>query len=203
MAEHDARPEYFMLLAVILQNVWLSFTYVRDQLCDRDYWSRVEPRFTNESSMLEAASGYLTMARQYAATQTVSITENTLADIAMSGHGPFKLTTSTGFDNVYKYVLSKISLSQEFEEQFDILRLVRNTFHSNGIYSPRNGGDVVKRYGGKEYIFKVGQAIEWDNGDMIESFQWMRGAMGEIVGSPRVCDISSVPISAGPGGRYA
>lgn len=198
VAEHDARPEYFMLLAVILQNVWLGFIYGRDQLCDRQYWRYVEPRFTSEQDMLEAAGGYLTMVRQYSVTQIVSITETTLAAIAMCGRGPFNLTTSTGFENVYTYVLSKLSLSQKFEELFDILRLVRNTIHSNGVYLPRNGEDLVKCYGGKEYTFKVGQPIDWDNGDMITPlFQGMRGAMGEIVSSPAVRGISSVSSFAG------
>ena len=193
--QHDARPEYFMLLAVILQNVCLGFIYTRDQLCDRAYWSRIEHRFTNEQDMLDAAAGYHTMVMQYSVFQTVSITENTLAAIAMSRHGPFNLPASNGFDNVYRYVLSKLSLSQKFEALFDILRLVRNTNHSNGVYSPRTGGDVVKMYGGKEYAFKVGQTVEWYSDDMVTSlFKWMRDAMWEIVSSPQVRSIPYVPL---------
>lgn len=193
--QHDARPEYFLLLAVILKNVRLSFLYTRDQLCEREYWSRVEPLMTNENGILEGVNGYLTMARQYSVIQAVSITENTLATIAMSGHEPFVLTTSSGFDNVYKYVLSKLSLSPRFEELFDILRLVRNTEHSNGVYLPRRGGNVVKRYGGKEYVFNVGQLIDWNEDDMITSlFHWVREAMWEIICSPYVRSIPYVPL---------
>lgn len=193
-SDHDSRPEYFMLLSVILQNVWLSFMHARDRLCSREYWSQIEPKFRSEKDIIRATEGYLTMLRQYSITQTVSITENTLASIATCGSPPFKLTASTGFENAYKHVLSKISSTQDMLDRFEIVRLVRNAQHTNGRYLPKSGEDVTKRYQGKEYFFEVGRPINWDNGDMIKScFHSMHSAMWDIINSPQVSRISFVP----------
>ena len=145
--------------------------------------------------MAETLLGYQTMARQYSVTQTTSITERTLTSIAMSNHGPFTLTACTGFDNAYKYVLSNLSLLGRFEELFEIMRLVRNTIHSNGVFSPTTGEDTAKRYKEKECIFQVGQRLGWYDNDMMSSmFEWISDAMWEIVTSPEVSSIPYTPV---------
>lgn len=192
----DARPEYFMLLAVILQNVRLSFMFMRGQLCDPEWWRRRESQFfgpqVNDQAYREALEGYQIMGRQYFATQVVSITEYTLATIATSGHGRFQLSHSSGFSNAYEYVLSRTSLLENYRDLFDLLRLVRNTFHSNGYFSGEE--DTVKIYNGRQYDFKLGQQIRWDNDDMIVMTEWISDAMWEILNSPEVRSIPYVPV---------
>jgi len=193
----DQRPEYFMLLAVILQNIQVSFIHMRDQVCDPEWWRhRAAQLFgpqINDQAYVEALESYQTMTRQYFAAQVVSISEYTLASIATSGHGPFQLHASKGFSNAYEYVLSKASLREKYRDLFDLLRLVRNTFHANGTFSdPR--GDTVKKYDGKEYDFQLGQLIKWNNDDMILMAQWIIDAMWEVLNSPSVRGIPYVPV---------
>jgi len=195
--QFDARPEYFMLLAVILQNAWLSFTHMRDQLCDRSYWAYVEPKFTSDQHLLEAISGYSTMVNQYAISQTVSITQTCLTAIVNSAPDTFSSAATIEFKNLYSHVLRNLSLSHRYEELFDIIRLVRNTNHTNGFFQPRLVGNLVKTYGGKEYQFKVGQSIKWYSDDMIISlFEWMPDAMWEIVTTPQVSGISEALLAS-------
>lgn len=194
----DVRPEYFMLLAVIVQNLRLSFMFMHDQLCDLRWWKRREARFfgrqLDDEAYKEALEGYQTMGRQYFTTQIASVTEHTLASIAMSGHGPFQLNSSGGFVNAYEYVLRRVSLLKKYQQLFDLLRLVRNTFHSNGTFSDPTG-DTIKEYKGRRYKFQLGHAIRWDNDDMILMAEWMSDAMWEILNSPNVRSITSVPVN--------
>lgn len=193
----DARPEYFMLLAVILQNVRLSFMFMHGQLCHREWWERHQAHFfgpqDNNQAYVEALQGYQTMARQYSISQVTSVTEYTLASVAMSGHGAFQLHSSSGFANAYDYVLSKLSLLEKYGNLFEILRLVRNTFHSNGIFSDPTG-DTSKEYDGMVYDFRSGQLIGWGNDDMMLMFEWISDAMWEILNSSEVRSIPYVPL---------
>jgi hypothetical protein len=134
------------------------------------------------------------MARQYTVGQIASITEQTLTSIAFSGHGSFRLTSFTGLENVYSYVLSKTSLSKKFRELFDILRLIRNTIHSNGVFFPQRGGNIDKEYSGKKYVFEVGKSVRYENDMMVLMFEWISAAMWEIVTSPKVRSIPYTPI---------
>lgn len=196
--QHDARREYFRYASVILQNVRLSFIFIRDQLLDPAWWMRINGTYSSAQA-LDTLYGYMAMARQYSAIQTASITERTLSSIATSEHGPFTLSTCRGLGTAYEYVLSKASLLKKYRELFDLLRLVRNTFHSNGFFSDP-GGDTVKKYDGRQYDFRLGQPIRWDNDDLILMAKWISEAMWEILNSPEVRSIPHVPV-AQPLGR--
>ncbi len=82
---------------------------------------------------------------------------------------------------------------EKHRDLFDLLRLVRNTFHSNGNFSGEE--DTVKTYNGKQYDFRLGQPIRWDNDDMIVMTEWISDAMWEILNSSEVRGISFLPIA--------
>ena len=189
---HDARREYFRNLSVILQNVRLSFIFMRDQLCDRSWWEHFQRRLSGQQ-VAETLLGYQTMARQYSATQIAAVTEQALTSISCSGYGEFRLTVSQGLDNSCKYVLRRTSLLNDYGELFDVLRLVRNTFHSNGVFSDK-AGDIVKEFQGVKFPFQLGQPIGYDNDNMIAMFRWIGEAMWEICTSPAVSAIPYVPV---------
>ena len=193
----DARAEYFMLLAVIVQNLRLTFMSLHDQLCDRGWWISHSSQFfgpqVNDKAYIDAVEGYMTMARQYASGQMESITEHTLSSIATSHCGPFALSATTGFANAFEYVLSKVALLEKYRVLLDILRLVRNANHSNGIFSDR-AGDTIKTYDGVTYEFRLNYPVKWDNDDMVLMIEWMADAMWEVLKSPPVLEIPHAPV---------
>jgi len=193
----DARAEYFMLLAVLVQNVRLTFTFLNEELCDRGWWVSHSSQFFDsrlgDKAYVDAVEGYMTMARQYVSGQMESITEHTLSSIATSHCGAFTLSATTGFANAFEYVLSKVALLDKYRDLFDMLRLVRNATHSNGIFSDRNG-NTIKTYAGVTYEFRLGYPVKWDNADMTLMIEWMADAMWEVHKSPEVLKIPHIPV---------
>ncbi|PKB71733.1 MAG: hypothetical protein BZY87_03740 [SAR202 cluster bacterium Io17-Chloro-G6] len=186
---HDARREYFQNLSVILQNVRLSFIFMRDQILDPAWWNSIGVKHSAVQTV-ETLYGYQTMARQYSLKETASIAEQTLTSIAFSGHGQFELTSSDGLANVSGYVLRRTSVSKDYKIQFHVLSQLRNTIHSNGTFSPKKGGNTSVEYGGTTFTFDVGKPVGYDNSMMVYMFGWISEAMWKIVTSPQV---SSIP----------
>ena len=162
---------------------------MRDQILDPAWWYSIGEK-PSAVQTVETLSGYGTMTRQYSLMETASITEQTLTSIAFSGHGRFKLTSSDGLANVSEYVLSRTPVPKDYVLLFDVLRLLRNTIHLNGTFSPKKGGNTSVEYGGTTFTFEVGKPVEYDNGMMVTMFEWMSEAMWKIVTSPQV---SSIP----------
>lgn len=191
--QHDARRQYFMNLSVILQNVRLSFIFMRDQLLDPTWWYRIEGSYSS-SQLVDTLNGYMTMARQYSLKEIASISEQTLTCIAFSGHGPFALSSSSGLSNASEYVISRTPVSKDCKILFSVLSLLRNTIHSNGTFFPEKGGNVCMDYNGIKFIFEVGKPVVFGNDTMVLMFDWISKAMWEIVTSPEVSSIPYIPV---------
>lgn len=78
----------------------------------------------------------------------------------------------------------------------EILRLVRNSVHSNGRFTDRNG-DTELTYGGESYHFRMGQQIKWDNRDMTLTIGWICEAMEDVLRCPVVASIPYLGVPSG------
>ena len=62
-------------------------------------------------------------------------------------------------DDTEKYL--KLTGCKTSEPLFDLIRLIRNTIHTNGIYRPHKSVDKTIVYGGRSFFFEVGKQLTW------------------------------------------
>ena len=185
-AHHDARREYFVSLQVILGNAQLTYTFMKDQLCDEDWW--VEKAGTYRPAMAEQSlREQALMAKWFTVHAMAMTTEETLRAIVRTD-GPFTCKPTADLKPLYEHVLKVVDL-QDHSPLFDLLRLTRNTIHNNGVHRPRSGKDETVEYDGRSFNFEVGKPLAWLGEDFVP---WLASrlhvAMGEVV--------QSVPVSA-------
>ena len=66
------------------------------------------------------------------------------------------------FCNIYMFVFSRLNLRQ-YIPLFDILRLLRNTVHNNGLFLPANRRDRTITFDGIDYDFTVDELAPYLN----------------------------------------
>lgn len=99
------------------------------------------------------------------------------------------------FKNVYQCLFqSKLETApQEGKELFDLLRLVRNTIHNNGVHVDRNGRSLqTVTWQGQTYEFRHGEPIDvvqWN--DVVEYFDAAVDVLIHVINDPAVADIIS------------
>jgi hypothetical protein len=190
-AHHDARREYFVSLQVILGNVQLTYTLMKDQLCDEGWWvSKVgeyKPEMAEQSLREQAL-----MAKWFSLHAMAMVTEETLRAIVRAGD-PFTIGPTENLKSTYDHVLKVVSL-QELGPLFDLVRLVRNTIHNNGVHRPNNEKDETVEYDGRQFEFKVGETLDWLGEDFIAWLaRRLHQAMTEIVASDPVVGLKRCP----------
>lgn len=53
--------------------------------------------------------------------------------------------------------------TEEFGPLFQLVRLVRNTLHTNGVFLPEDEQAVSVEYGGETFDFRIGEPLTWLN----------------------------------------
>lgn len=156
-ARQDARYHYLLSLRVIVQMAQLSYLFVRHHLATLEWW----PDHKNDLSpyLVEPIKKFNIHILAFAVYAIASVTEEALRAIVRAApSGTFKPAPTAGFGNIYPNVLKVLNL-QELNPLFRIVSLLRNCNHTNGIFSPPDGKDVVIPDSGKDFEFKVGEPV--------------------------------------------
>jgi len=93
------------------------------------------------------------------------------------------------FKSVYDYLLTpKLSrCPSESIELLDLLRLVRNTVHNNGVYFHRSGRNEIVHWRGEDYEFKQGFPVDFVNWSFcIDIADASRGLLRSVVEDPNL-----------------
>lgn len=190
-AHHDARREFFVGLQVILTNAQLTYTFMKEQLCDVEWWDAKAGEY--RPVMAEQALREQALMAKFFTVHAIAVTtEETLRALVRAGK-PFTCPSTAESASVVGHVL-KITELQHLEPLFQILRLVRNTIHNNGVHRPQSGRDETVSYGGRTFEFTVGQQLTWMGEDFLP---WLatqlNEAMNEIVRSVQVSGLKASP----------
>ena len=101
-ARHDARREFFVTLQLTLTNAQLSYTFMKDQLCDTQWW--VDRVGEHRPVMVEQAlREYALMVKFFTVYATATATEETLRAIVRAGP-PFTCPETAAFASVVAHV---------------------------------------------------------------------------------------------------
>lgn len=94
-----------------------------------------------------------------------------------------KFADNDKFKNVYGHLIKKLKLSRHYINLLDLMRLCRNTTHTNGYH---NAPNAVITYKGKKYPFVKGETpmyFEWS--ELTHLMYDVKDLLLEIVKSPQ------------------
>lgn len=156
----DARITAFSKMINLFNSVELALTIVSKYLLDLNWWKATNiPEY--------AARHYVKEFRSFLKIGFVhslfSATESSLR-LFLRTLDPTACDGGTGsFKSVYDCLLrSNLSTySSESIKTLDLLRLVRNTIHNNGVYFARNGRDTPITWRGELYEFRHSTPIDF------------------------------------------
>ena len=191
---HDARREYFVTLRTILQNAQLGFLYIREHLTNQDWWAEHTGEY-HEGTVLQALREHALMIKFFSFHATASATEETLRAIVRADPPVFRLDPeAASFYSIFQRILKLSDCKRQYEDLFEIMRLTRNTIHTNGVYRPANHKNRIIDYGGRTFTFEVGKILAWMGDDFPE---WLAReiarAMECVVRSPVVSQMTKCP----------
>ena len=143
----------------------LSLIFMYKHLMSTEWWHDNINSSFSDSKIISYTEGYSWFSR-------ASLLQFTFACLESSFRIILRTLDSTACDNamgsfksVYDCLLtSKLSkCPSESIELLDLLRLVRNTIHNNGVYFHRSGQNELVNWQGEDYEFKQGIPIDFVN----------------------------------------
>src|SRR5690349_4307991 len=154
----DARPAFFGKVVVITQVALQLSMFQEHQLTKPEWWSasfNPPPPPDQQKKLLDSTAVFLGQGYYFS---VFSVWERCLRTVAMrldpsgkEGVGDFK--------SIFSSLLAKTSRKQS-EVFFDLLRLWRNTNHTNGLHVSRDGKDRVIEFDGKQFPFRHMQVVD-------------------------------------------
>ncbi|MDY6857365.1 MAG: hypothetical protein SWO11_22205 [Thermodesulfobacteriota bacterium] len=190
---HDSRRELFVSIVTIIENAQLSYMLLGDHLTDNNWWNqRLEE--VSESKKSSVQKEYAIMIKWFVLHSLFSVVEETLRSIQRSS--PDVFVVNGRFKSIAKITESILSNSAktEYQELFKLVRLTRNTIHTNGVFLPENGDNVTINYQEIDFVFNVGGALEWlDDQTAVWFIDAISTAMNSIIRSNVISEIDYCP----------
>lgn len=190
---HDSRRELFVSITTIIENAQLSYMLLRDHLTDNNWWEQRLHR-VSENKKSSVQKEYAIMIKWFLLQSLFSVVEETLRSVQRSS--PETFVVNGRYKSISKITESILSNSSqtEYQELFHLVRLTRNTIHTNGVFLPEDGNDVAINYNETDFEFIVGKAIEWlDDQKAIWFVKEISTAMNSIIRSSSVSNINYCP----------
>jgi len=190
--QHDARREVLVTLKTVLENAFLSYIFLRDCVTNEAWWSDKLTGVTIDKKV-SVAKEQAIMIKWFLFHAIVMSLEETLRAIVRSVPDTFGVRPDAPYQRIYQRILKTSNLRQ-FESLFDVLRLTRNTLHTNGLFFPDNNKDRTITYKNYEFIFQVGKPLTWF---IEEKLIWLveriREAVVIVIRVPAISLIEHVP----------
>lgn len=196
--DKDERIAVFKRLQYVLSSTILSLTFIYYDLSRKSWWNKC----INKNMPFDDIRKYLTefgMFSKMAFVQSLfSCVESALraflrAIDLMACHGG-----AAEFKSIYECLfMSKLSkCPPNGIDLLNLLRLVRNTVHNNGVYFHKNGNDITIQWRGNSYKFIQGTIIDFVTWDFIIGISDdIRNLLSLIVDDTNLKSISSEIVS--------
>lgn len=161
--QKDARITAFSKMINVLNSVQLAMTFVSKHLLDLNWWRSIAREGISVSDAKIYANEFMSFSKIGLVQFLFSTTESSLRLFLRSldptacdgGMGPFKSV----YDCLFSSHLS--TPPHEGIELLDLLRLIRNTIHNNGVYFDRNARDATVTWRGRSYQFKQSAPVDF------------------------------------------
>lgn len=161
--QKDTRITAFSKMINVLNSVQLAMTFVSKHLLDLNWWKAIAREEIPVSDARIYANEFMGFSKIGFVQFLFSTTESSLRLFLRAldptacdgGMGSFKSV----YDCLFRSHLS--ARPPEGIELLDLLRLVRNTIHNNGVYFHRNGQDATVTWRGTSYELKQSAPVDF------------------------------------------
>ena len=158
----DARIAGLQSLHNVLRYADLSLVFITENLADAKWWSVRHPVDLSITELHLEHAAYTQCTKFAIFHLSVSATENVIRAL-LRAVAPTACNEATAeFKSVYDCLLrTHLQLEDTWVRLLDLVRLVRNTVHNEGVHRPRRRADEAVDYRGTRYVFAAGAPIEF------------------------------------------
>lgn len=161
--QHDARITAFSKLINVLNSLQLAFTFLSKHLLHKQWWDAMARTPLPDCDKQLYANEFANFTKVGFVHAMFSSIESSLRlflralDPAVCNGGMAE------FKSIYDCLFnSKLATAPaDGIELLDLLRLVRNTIHNNGVYFNPRGADVTLSWQGQTFEFRQGAAVDF------------------------------------------
>jgi hypothetical protein len=201
--EKDARITFFSKSIVIIDSVTLCFIFADRHLSNNRWWVTSANMYHLNSPPVNSRTAIIEGFRQFILLGffhfMFSAMESSIRLIAKKVDNVLYEKTQRNFENIYQWLVRALQLKNRYVKLMDILRLIRNTIHNNGVYSPvpkkgRQLRDRQMSWKGVRCKFPVNKNVKADDfwrlvfATVPDTLSMMR----QIIDSSQVSHISSI-----------
>lgn len=170
-----------------MSHLCLMFLY--KDLLNRSWWVANIKQKASESDIQSAAFAFSSYSRMAFIQSTFSSVESSFRLLLRAFDSSACRGGTSNFKSIYECLL-KSKLSQcptDSVELLDLLRLVRNSVHNNGVYFDRTGQDDAVTWKGNIYNFRHERPVDFVNWDFcVTVADNVRMLMRNVVEDPNV-----------------
>lgn len=195
-APNDTRLTTFSKIINVSNSVQLSLAFAGQHLLDSSWWrTNTTSGIPNRKDLQALVTGYIDIAKIGYMQLVFSAIESGFR-IFLKALDSSACNAGTGeFKSIYDCLLkSKLKTPiKNSIELMDLLRLVRNTIHNNGVYFHKSGQNQSITYKGKTYNFVQGNAVDFVTWDFLINIVADSVEMIEnVVSSPEIAAVTSI-----------
>ena len=185
----DARITVFSKCINVCNSTQLSFTFMHFHLAHFNWWKQIAKIeipvkdaqiYANEYDMFTKI-GFIQL--------TFSSIESAFRMYVKSLDTNACNNGTAEFKSIYSWLLRRLNL-QSHEDLLDLLRLIRNTIHNNGVYFHKSGITESVTYKGTVYNFNIGIPVNFVTWTFI--FEVMKNVEDLIIDVVKSNEISSI-----------
>jgi hypothetical protein len=161
--EHDARITAFSKLINVLNSLQLSFTFISMHLLDKEWWDVIAKTPIPDCDKQLYANEFANFIKVGFVHAMFSSIESSLR-LFLRALDPTACNGGMAeFKSIYECLFrSKLAKEPTDGVQLlDLLRLVRNTIHNNGVYFNPRGGNVKLTWQGQTFEFRQGAPVDF------------------------------------------
>ena len=161
-SEHDARITAFSKLISVLNSVQFAFTFVSKHLLHKQWWDAVARTPISDGDKQVYADEFANFTKVGLVHAMFSSIESSLR-LFLRALDPVACNGGMAeFKSIYDCLFSKLAAAPPDGTQLlDLLRLVRNTIHNNGVYFNPHGGNVTLNWQGQTFEFRQGAPVDF------------------------------------------
>jgi len=150
---NDIRVTIFNRFLTFLFSTKLSLIFIETNLMDNNWW-KLNFRDLQTKDIYQHTKEFETWSKHHFGLSIFIQTEYFTRKILRSIDPSACSNATSDFKSVYETLLSKIDINYpEAKNLYNLLRLVRNTIHNDGIYRNRYSNNEIVTYKGVEYSF--------------------------------------------------
>ncbi|OGW85653.1 MAG: hypothetical protein A3C35_02155 [Omnitrophica bacterium RIFCSPHIGHO2_02_FULL_46_11] len=185
-SNRDLRLTFVAAPGNVLRSYQLFFAMVTSTITHESWWGQAFGRTTLDENDKGAIKNLDTMTRFAFFVFFLSHIEWSMKKLVTHISPGTCKNGSAKFKAIYDHLLTKLNLSK-YIQLYDLCRMVRNCIHSNGIFIPENGQDIVVSWQDVNYSFRKMWPIDFMTHEVIlRLYRDLSDSIKEIITHPMV-----------------